>query len=121
VRRGSGIISVLTDSDTFQSAECGPGKPLVKLASIIAHEASHVRNGPSERLAYEAQLQRLRAGGSTSRLKPGPEVVHAALRHALLSRRPRPHYVVTVPARIGVVLKRILPASMLYRLLAKRA
>ncbi|TIL80747.1 MAG: SDR family oxidoreductase, partial [Mesorhizobium sp.] len=71
--------------------------------------------------SYEAQLQRLQAGGSTSRLKPGPEVVHAALRHALLSRRPHPHYVVTVPARIGVVLKRILPASMLYRLLAKRA
>ena len=54
-------------------------------------------------------------------MKPGPEVVRSALRHALLSRRPRPHYVVTVPARIGVVLKRILPASMLYRLLAKRA
>jgi hypothetical protein len=43
------------------------------------------------------------------------------LRHALLSRRPRPHYVVTVPAKIGVMLKRILPASMLYRILAKRA
>jgi NAD(P)-dependent dehydrogenase (short-subunit alcohol dehydrogenase family) len=73
------------------------------------------------RLDYQAQLERLRAGGSKSRMKPGPEVVHAALRHALLSRRPRPHYVVTVPARIGVVLKRILPASIFYRLLAKRA
>jgi hypothetical protein len=48
-------------------------------------------------------------------------VVYTALRHALLSRRPRPHYVVTVPARIGVMLKRILPASMLYRVLARRA
>jgi hypothetical protein len=48
-------------------------------------------------------------------------VVYAALRHALLSRRPRPHYVVTVPARIGAILKRILPSSVLYRLLAKRA
>ncbi len=69
----------------------------------------------------QAQLARLQAGGSSSRLKPGPEVVYAALRHALLSRRPRPHYVVTVPARIGAMLKRILPASMLYRLLARRA
>ena len=43
------------------------------------------------------------------------------LRHALLSPRPRPHYVVTMPARIGVVLKRILPASLLYRVLATRA
>ncbi|MBZ9678353.1 SDR family oxidoreductase [Mesorhizobium sp. ES1-1] len=73
------------------------------------------------RAAYEAQMERLRAGGSRSRLKPGPEVVHKVLRHALLSRSPRPHYVVTVPAKIGVALKRILPASMLYRLMAKRA
>ncbi|RRI00658.1 SDR family oxidoreductase [Mesorhizobium tamadayense] len=73
------------------------------------------------RVDYKAQLARLQAGGSVSRLKPGPEVVHVALRHALLSQRPRPHYVVTVPARIGVVLKRILPASMLYRVLARRA
>jgi hypothetical protein len=29
--------------------------------------------------------------------------------------------VVTVPAKIGVMLKRILPASMLYRVLARRA
>jgi NAD(P)-dependent dehydrogenase (short-subunit alcohol dehydrogenase family) len=73
------------------------------------------------RADYQAQLARLQAGGSVSRLKPGPEVVHVALRHALLSQRPRPHYVVTVPARIGVVLKRILPASALYRVLARRA
>ena len=72
-------------------------------------------------VAYAAQLARLTAGGSSSRLKKGPEVVYAALRHALLSRRPRPHYVVTVPAKIGVMLKRILPASMLYRVLARRA
>ncbi|TGQ57674.1 SDR family oxidoreductase [Mesorhizobium sp. M1C.F.Ca.ET.193.01.1.1] len=73
------------------------------------------------RADYQDQLARLRAGGSVSRLKPGPEIVHVALRHALLSQRPRPHYVVTVPARIGVVLKRILPASALYRVLARRA
>jgi NAD(P)-dependent dehydrogenase (short-subunit alcohol dehydrogenase family) len=73
------------------------------------------------RADYQAQLARLRAGGSVSRLKPGPEVVHAALRHALLSQRPRPHYVVTMPAKVGVVLKRLLPASMLYRVLARRA
>lgn len=73
------------------------------------------------RADYAAQLERLRAGGSQSALKPGPEVVHKVLRHALLSRRPRPHYVVTVPAKIGAALKRILPASILYHLMAKRA
>ncbi|BCM21881.1 SDR family oxidoreductase [Mesorhizobium sp. J8] len=73
------------------------------------------------RADYQAQLARLQAGGSVSKLKPGPEIVHRALRHALLSQRPRPHYVVTVPARIGAMLKRVLPASLLYRVLARRA
>jgi len=75
----------------------------------------------AHRDAYQAQLARLKAGGSVSRMKPGPEVVQAALRHALLSRRPKPHYVVTWPARIGAAMKRFLPASMYYRILAARS
>lgn len=71
--------------------------------------------------AYRAQLDRLEAGGSASRFKPGPEIVHRALRHALLSTRPKPHYVVTWPARVGAALKRVLPAALLYRILANRS
>jgi len=70
---------------------------------------------------YQAQLDRLEAGGSSSRFKPGPEIVHKALRHALLSSRPKPHYVVTWPARVGAAMKRLLPASTLYRILAKQS
>lgn len=100
-----------------------PGPVISKIASNglpwfvknIDHENS------VHRVDYAAQMERLRAGGSKARGKPGPTAVHGALRHALLSRRPRPHYVLTMPARIGVMLKRILPASMLYHLLAKRA
>ena len=73
------------------------------------------------REAYQAQLRRLNAGGSVSRLKPGPEAVYVVLRHALLSSRPRPHYLVTWPARIGALLKRILPATLFYRVLAAGA
>lgn len=72
------------------------------------------------REAYQAQLARLRGGGSRSRLKLGPEAVYKALGHALLHPRPRPHYAVTVPAKVGVALKRLLPAGLLYRLLATR-
>ena len=79
-----------------------------------------IDNSP-HREAYHAQLQRMKGGGSKSRLKLGPEAVHAVLRHALLSERPRPHYVVTLPARIGVALKRVLPASLLYRVLASQS
>ncbi|WP_421916140.1 SDR family oxidoreductase [Mesorhizobium sp.] len=100
-----------------------PGPVISKIASNgLAWFLKNIDHENSvHRVDYAAQLERLRAGGGKARGKPGPEVVHAALRHALLSRRPRPHYVVTLPARIGAMLKRILPASMLYRLLAKRA
>ncbi len=55
------------------------------------------------RAAYQAQLDRMKAGGSKSRpSSSGPTIVHAVLRHALLSQRPKPHYVVTWPARVGV-------------------
>jgi len=110
---GSGVHVSLIEPGPVRSRIASNG--LAWFLRNIDHENSVHRD------AYQAQLERLRAGGSQSRLKPGPEVVHAALRHALLSRRPRPHYVVTIPARIGVMLKRILPAPMLYRFLAKRA
>ncbi len=73
------------------------------------------------RKAYERQLARLKAGGTVSRLKPGPEAVHRVLRHALNSRNPRPHYVMTIPARIGVLLKRLLPPALAYRITAGQA
>lgn len=110
---GSGIHVSLIEPGPVTSKIASNGLPW--FLKNIDHENS------VHHAEYQAQLARLKAGGSVSRLKPGPEVVHAALRHALLSRRPRPHYVVTVPAKIGVALKRILPASMLYRVLARRA
>jgi NAD(P)-dependent dehydrogenase (short-subunit alcohol dehydrogenase family) len=73
------------------------------------------------RAAYQAQLARMKGGGSKSRLKLEPDAVYAVLRHALLAERPRPHYVVTLPAKIGVVLKRVLPARLLYRVLASQS
>ncbi|PBC20611.1 MULTISPECIES: SDR family oxidoreductase [unclassified Mesorhizobium] len=110
---GSGVHVSLIEPGPVKSKIASNGLPWF-LKNIDIDNSVH-------RADYAAQLERLRAGGSQSALKPGPEVVHKVLRHALLSPRPRPHYVVTVPARIGAALKRILPASMLYRLMAKRA
>lgn len=75
----------------------------------------------AHREAYQAQLARLKGGGTKSRFKLGPEAVYKVLCRALFHPRPRPHYVVTLPAKIGVTLKRILPARMLYKLLASQA
>ncbi|UUP17136.1 SDR family oxidoreductase [Nitratireductor thuwali] len=81
----------------------------------IDSDHSHYRD------EYESQLKRMRSGGSRSRMKLGPEAVHAVLRHALLHPRPRPHYLVTKPAKIGAALKRLLPANLFYRFLSTQA
>ena len=110
--QGSGIHVSLIEPGPVESKIAANG--LYWFEKNIDHENS------VHRVHYVAQLARLRAGGSKSRLKLQPDAVYAVLRHALLSRRPRPHYVVTLPAKTGVILKRILPASVFYRLLSSQ-
>jgi NAD(P)-dependent dehydrogenase (short-subunit alcohol dehydrogenase family) len=76
--------------------------------------------GSVHRAAYEAQMQHIHSRAMQER-RADPQAVYVALRHALLSQHPRPHYVVTMPARIGVLLKRLLPSALLYRILARTA
>lgn len=64
---------------------------------------------------YERQLARLRGTGPVNRYKLGPEAVYKVLDHALNSTRPKPHYPVTIPAKQGIILRRLLPADLLYR------
>ena len=68
---------------------------------------------------YRRQLKRLDGRGPISRHKLGPEAVYDVLTHALTSPRPRPHYLVTTPARQGAFLKRILPATLFYKLMRR--
>ncbi len=110
---GSGIHVSLIEPGPVESSLHANGLPLFT-------DCVDWRNS-AHRRAYEAQIRQLQPGHPQhARKKAGPEVVYKALRHALLSQHPRPHYVVTVPARIGILLKRILPASLFYRLIAKR-
>jgi NAD(P)-dependent dehydrogenase (short-subunit alcohol dehydrogenase family) len=101
--------------------EPGPVESKIAANALAWFEKNIDYEHSVHRDAYQKQLARLRAGGSKSRLKLKPDAVHAVLRHALLSPRPRPHYVVTLPARIGVILRRVLPASLFYRVLASQA
>lgn len=66
---------------------------------------------------YKRQLARLDGTGPVNRYKLGPDAVYKVLRHALTATRPRPHYPITVPARRGLLLKRLLPADLFYRLM----
>ncbi|OCJ11191.1 short-chain dehydrogenase [Rhizobium sp. AC44/96] len=66
---------------------------------------------------YRRQLARLDGSAGPNRHKLGPEAVYAVLKHALNSHNPKPHYPVTTPAKQGLVLKRLLPADLFYRLM----
>ncbi|AYD02714.1 SDR family oxidoreductase [Neorhizobium sp. NCHU2750] len=68
---------------------------------------------------YKRQLKRLNGRGQISRHKLGPDAVHAVLDHALNAPRPKPHYLVTRPAKQGVLLKRLLPAQLFYTLMRR--
>ncbi|MBB5574137.1 MULTISPECIES: SDR family oxidoreductase [Rhizobium] len=68
---------------------------------------------------YRRQLARLNGTGPVNRHKLGPEAVYDVLKSALNAKNPRPHYVVTTPAKQGVLLKRLLPANLFYRLMRR--
>lgn len=65
VRDTADVIYVVTASDAFANARCGSQRSMMKLASIIAHEEWHIRNGNDERRAYEHQLMTLLRLGAT--------------------------------------------------------
>ncbi|EFM57805.1 SDR family oxidoreductase [Brucella inopinata] len=97
------------------------------IASRFAHNAAmHARanidmEGSVHRAFYPQQLAKLESGGTKSKNKLGPEAVFDVLLHALEAPRPRPHYAVTKPAKIGILARRILPARWLYRMLSDQS
>lgn len=66
---------------------------------------------------YQRQLARLTETGTVNRNKLGPDAVYKVLQHALTAKRPRPHYLVTKPAKQGALLKRLMPSDLFYRLM----
>lgn len=88
--------------------------------------ASHARanidmEASVHRELYQRQMAKLEGGGTKSKNKLGPEAVYAVLLHALVAPRPRPHYVVTRPAKLGSLARRLMPARWLYRMLSDQS
>jgi NAD(P)-dependent dehydrogenase (short-subunit alcohol dehydrogenase family) len=110
------------DGSGIHVSMLNPGAIASKIAvnaAAMADKYLDTENSP-HKAAYEERLALLRSGGKTKAAgKLGPEAVYKVLKHALLSERPRPHYVVTTPAKLGVALKRVLPASWLYSLMSR--
>lgn len=89
-------------------------------ANALAKINEHIDiEGSAHAKQYKRQLKRLDGSGQISRHKLGPDAVYAVLAHALTAARPKPHYLVTRPAKQGVLLKRLLPASLFYKLMRK--
>lgn len=64
VRQSDRTIYLVTSSQVFRDAmstreECGDRLSVRKLASILAHEEWHIKHGPDEKGAYQAQLTTL--------------------------------------------------------------
>ncbi len=99
-----------------------PGAVKSKIATnALPHFENNINCEASpHRTAYQAQLARLRQGGVESRWKPGPEAVMKVLRHALNAKKPKTHYVVTITAKLGLLMQWALPRSFNYRLLAHK-
>jgi len=67
-------VYVLTDTVTYKNAKARQPDALKKLASIIAHEDTHISNGPDEAAAYARQLDVLR------RLNASPQMIQGVER-----------------------------------------
>lgn len=68
---------------------------------------------------YERQLRRLKGDSGPARGKLEPDAVYTALKRALTAKKPKPHYIVTQPAKQGALLKKILPAGLFYRFIGR--
>lgn len=108
---GSGIKVALIEPGPIESK-------IAVNAAAMAEKYLHIETSP-HKASYEKRLALLRSGGIKDRSKLGPDAVYKVLKHSLLSERPRPHYIVTTPAKLGVFLKRVLPAKWLYATMSK--
>jgi NAD(P)-dependent dehydrogenase (short-subunit alcohol dehydrogenase family) len=108
---GSGIEVSMIEPGPIESK-------IATTAAAYARKYIDVENSPHKK-SYEKRLAILAEGGVKDSSKLGPDAVYAVLRHALQSRSPKPHYLVTRPARIAALMKRLLPARILYKTLAK--
>ncbi len=100
------------------SIQPGPIKSKIGENSIRAIHRHIDIDGSVHRERYRRRLAALEKGGNTFG-QLGPEAVLKALIHACESRRPRPHYPVTLPTHLMGFVRRILPDRAFHAVLAR--
>ncbi len=99
--------------------EPGPIESRFMANALIHIERNIDLKGSVHAAEYDRQLRRLRGVSGPAKGKLGPEAVYAVLKQALTAPRPKPHYIVTTPARQGAWLKKLLPADLFYRFIGR--
>ncbi|PWV98074.1 NADP-dependent 3-hydroxy acid dehydrogenase YdfG [Hoeflea marina] len=100
--------------------EPGPIETRIAANALGHFERNIDRDGSVHREFYAAQIARMRGDSGARPARLGPDAVCKVLRHALNSPSPKPHYPVTLQARIGVIARRLLPARLFYAFLARQ-
>lgn len=108
---GSGIFVSLIEPGPIASQFTANALKHIR-ASIDIEGSVHAED-------YRKQLARLDGSGPPNQHKLEPDAVHAVLKKALRAKRPKPHYLVTTPAKQGAFLKRVMPADWFYRLMGR--
>jgi NAD(P)-dependent dehydrogenase (short-subunit alcohol dehydrogenase family) len=114
-------VEALADSLRIELAPSGIKVILIEPGPIASRFVEHAleayrRNidleGSPHRDIYRARIARLEQGGSQT-FKLGPEAVAAKLVSALMSKRPKSRYYVTLPTYAAVLMRRLLPTRVL--------
>ncbi|HMO49892.1 MAG TPA: SDR family NAD(P)-dependent oxidoreductase [Kiritimatiellia bacterium] len=111
--RGTGIAVSLVEPGPIATAfgENAAGRAE---ATLNADRTAH-------RAYYEAELrQRKMSGIRPARFTLGPEAVARKILHAASSPRPRIRYPVTLPAYLGLIVRRFAPARVIDAIMAKK-
>ncbi|MCM2293532.1 SDR family oxidoreductase [Allorhizobium sp. BGMRC 0089] len=106
---GSGVFVSLIEPGPIESRFTANALDAIRRNVDVEHSV-HAED-------YRRQLARLSGTGKKNPHKLGPDAVYKVLTHALTARRPRPHYLVTKPAKQGTLLKRVLPSDLFYRIM----
>ena len=99
--------------------EPGPINTRFMANAIVNIERFIDLKGSVHAVEYERQMRRLRGESGPAKGKLEPDAVYTVLKRALTAKRPKPHYIVTQPAKSGALLKKLLPAGLFYRFIGR--
>jgi NAD(P)-dependent dehydrogenase (short-subunit alcohol dehydrogenase family) len=108
---GSGVHASLIEPGPIESSFSEKAIPHF-LANVDIEGSVHAQ-------AYRERLEKLRDAGGVNRFRLGPDAVYRKLDHALNAANPRARYRVTLPTHMMAVALRLLPRTVLDRILLK--